>query len=495
MKTIRFSPSLAKGWLLAIMLMMGVEVAMADAGIKKLCAYVASDKKSMTLVFCNPDDAPPSGYSRYVYDGGNNWNSSFHETVQNCTIDASCQNFDGTELKALFWGCTALKGINSLENLCTANVEKMDNVFYNCSSLTSLSLPYSEQHHAWDMSKVTSVIGMFEGCSKLGAIDLSGWNTSNVTKMTQMFKGCAGLKKIDISSFNTSKVESMVSMFENCTQLQTIWVGSKWSTAAVTGGSLMFQGCSAIVGADGTTYNSANTSATYAKVGDGGYLSNGLKTQAVEGRRWMTFYDDENSYQLYDFNDLKVYSAKYDADHSRLILKDEGKVIPKETPVIIMGSDVANNEYAKMFVTTATSTIADNDLNGSNLDYPVQNLKNILSERAHVEYGTGEIYVMGVTSKGFGFHRYTAETFPAHRAFLYLPLPPPASNAITITFISAVTGIEEVQGDKGQGDKGQSTKYKGQGDDIWHTLGGMRLQGKPSAPGMYINNGKKTIVK
>jgi hypothetical protein len=204
----------------------------------------------------------------------------------------------------------------------------------------------------------------------------------------------------------------------------------------------------------------------------------------------MTFYDDQNSYQLYDFNDLKVYSAKYDATNSRLILKNEGKIIPKETAVIIMGSDVANNEYAKMFVTTETKTISDNDLNGSNLDYPVQSLKNILSDRAHVAYGTGEIYVMGVTSKGFGFHRYTAETFPAHRAFLYLPLPPPASNSITITFSNAVTGIEEVQGDKGQ-----STKYKGQGDDIWHTLGGMRLQGKPSAPGMYINNGKKTIVK
>jgi hypothetical protein len=150
-----------------------------------------------------------------------------------------------------------------------------------------------------------------------------------------------------------------------------------------------------------------------------------------------------------------------------------------------MGSDVANNEYAKMFVTTATSTIADNDLNGSNLDYPVQSLKNILSERAHVEYGTGEIYVMGVTSKGFGFHRYTAETFPAHRAFLYLPLPPPASNAITISFNDAVTAIEEVQG----------TRDNIQGNNIWYTLNGMRLQGKPNAPGIYINNGKRIIVK
>jgi hypothetical protein len=90
-----------------------------------------------------------------------------------------------------------------------------------------------------------------------------------------------------------------------------------------------------------------------------------------------------------------------------------------------------------------------------------------------------------VTSKGFGFHRYTAETFPAHRAFLYLPLPPPASNAITISFNDAVTAIEEVQG----------TRDQVQGNNIWYTLNGMRLQGKPNAPGIYINNGKKTIVK
>ena len=92
---------------------------------------------------------------------------------------------------------------------------------------------------------------------------------------------------------------------------------------------------------------------------------------------------------------------------------------------------------------------------------------------------------MGVTSKGFGFHRYTAETFPAHRAFLYLPLPPPASNSITITFSNAVTGIGEVESVHSS----QFTVHS------WYTLGGMRLQGKPSAPGMYINNGKKTIVK
>ena len=476
-------------WLLAMMLLMGVEGAMADPDTKKLCGNVASDGKSMTLVFCNPDDDIPSGYHRYVYNGEVNWNSEFRETVQSCTIDASCQDFDGTELTSLFWNCTALEGIDSPENLCTANVEKMNNMFYNCSSLTSLSIPYNEEHHAWDMSKVTDMIGMFEGCSQLSTIDLSGWNTSSTTKMTQMFMGCASLQKIDISSFSTSAVQSMASMFEGCTKLKTIWVGSKWSTAAVTSSDLMFQGCTAIVGADGTTYNSANTSAAYAKVGDGGYLSNGLKTQEAEGRRWITFYDDEDSYELYNVNDFRVYSAKYDADRSLLVLKDEGTVIPKGKAVIIMGSNVDNNEYAKMFVTTATNTIDDNDLNGANLDYSVQGLKDIMSDRYGVEHGTGEIYVMGKTSKGFGFHRYTATTFPAHRGFLYLPSAATAPNAIAISFSSAVTGIEGVESDYGV------TMSEDSSEDVWYTLNGMRLQGKPGAAGMYINNGKKIAVK
>ena len=30
---------------------------------------------------------------------------------------------------------------------------------------------------------------------------------------------------------------------------------------------------------------------------------------------------------------------------------------------------------------------------------------------------------------------------------------------------------------------------------IWYSLSGLRLNGKPSAPGIYINNGKKIVIK
>ena len=34
-----------------------------------------------------------------------------------------------------------------------------------------------------------------------------------------------------------------------------------------------------------------------------------------------------------------------------------------------------------------------------------------------------------------------------------------------------------------------------QGEDTWYDLNGRRLNGKPTQRGIYINNGKKTIIK
>ena len=37
---------------------------------------------------------------------------------------------------------------------------------------------------------------MFDGCTSLSSLDLSGWDTSNVTNMGHMFGGCNALKTI-----------------------------------------------------------------------------------------------------------------------------------------------------------------------------------------------------------------------------------------------------------------------------------------------------------
>ena len=110
-------------------------------------------------------------------------------------------------------------------------------------------------------------------------------NTSEVTNMDWMFLGCGKLTSLDFSSFNTSKVTSMHHMFDGCVKLQTIYVGSGWSTAAVTSSSEMFNFCPRLVGGQGTTWDIDNPKdKTYAHI-DGGPSNPGYFTAKNAGLR------------------------------------------------------------------------------------------------------------------------------------------------------------------------------------------------------------------
>ena len=67
----------------------------------------------------------------------------------------------------------------------------MENMFYGCSSLSTLDLS------TFNTCNVTNMICMFNGCSSLSALDLSGFNTSNVNDMKNMFYGCGSLSNVE----------------------------------------------------------------------------------------------------------------------------------------------------------------------------------------------------------------------------------------------------------------------------------------------------------
>jgi len=61
----------------------------------------------------------------------------------------------------------------------------MNDIFYGCSSLSSLP-----DISKWNMNKVTDISGMFNGWSSLSSLpDTSKWNINNVTKIAYMFRG------------------------------------------------------------------------------------------------------------------------------------------------------------------------------------------------------------------------------------------------------------------------------------------------------------------
>lgn len=95
-------------------------------------------------------------------------------------------------------------------------VTKMNDMFYNCRSLTTLDLSH------FDTSNVTNMAWMFSNCNSLTTMDLSHFDTSNVTNMYCMFWDCTSLTTLDLSHFDMSNVTNMKYMFSNCTNLKTI---------------------------------------------------------------------------------------------------------------------------------------------------------------------------------------------------------------------------------------------------------------------------------
>ena len=156
----------------------------------------------------------------------NGWDTSKVTTMfwmlQKCksleNLDLSSFNFSGiTNGNILtFNGCSSLKSVIFGKNIDTLKITSMGGMFSGCTSLETLDLSM------FDTSNVTNMAQMFNGCKNLKSVNLNGWDTSKVTTMSQMFYGCTALETLDLSMFITPALKNMVLMFFNCTSLKKI---------------------------------------------------------------------------------------------------------------------------------------------------------------------------------------------------------------------------------------------------------------------------------
>ena len=156
-----------------------------------------------------------------------------------------------TDMSRMFYGCLDLPSLD-LSSLDTSKVTDMNRMFYNCLAITSLDLS------GFDTSNVTDMSSMFSSCSVLPSLDLSNFNTSNVTTMSNMFSVCAYLAHLDVSSFDTSKVTSMANMFSACGSLTTLDLSSFDTSSVTTGMSNMFSGCTVLESLDLSSFDTSN---------------------------------------------------------------------------------------------------------------------------------------------------------------------------------------------------------------------------------------------
>jgi surface protein len=141
--------------------------------------------------------------------------------------------------KVLNWGDTGLTRIN--------------NAFAGCSNLTEVT-----SNGNTNTSAITNFNLLFNACTALASVDVSGFNTSNATSFRSLFFGCSSLTDIDVSAFDTSSCTDFSSMFRSSTSLENVDV-SGFDTSSATNlsvfGAGMFQNCTALNPIDISDWN------------------------------------------------------------------------------------------------------------------------------------------------------------------------------------------------------------------------------------------------
>ena len=189
--------------------------------------------------------------------GNNKWNINSgwdkqRESITNVVFDASFANCTTlTSTAYWFYGLKNLSSITGISNLKTENVTRMDYMFSECSSLTSLDLT------GFKTDNVENMNGMFSGCSGLTSLDLTGFKTENVWTMSGMFRDCSSLTSLDLTGFKTDNVTNMGYMFEFCRGLASLDV-TGFNTEKVTEMACMFSFCSSLTSLDVTGFKTDN---------------------------------------------------------------------------------------------------------------------------------------------------------------------------------------------------------------------------------------------
>ena len=195
-----------------------------------------------------------------------------------------------------------------------------------------------------------------------------------------------------------------------------------------------------------------------------------LTASEIGNDYWTTFYNNGYNFQADEYT--KVYKGTVN-ESSLMLTEVEDKIVNRGTAVILKSSGNP--------VMTLTES-GSNDTNSNDLRGISDRTKrtSVISN-----FSANEIYTMGNTSAGFGFHRYTGEYVPAGKAFLPLNIENEAgakAQSLIIVFDNETTGINSVSSDSNV-------------QNDWFSLDGTRLSGKPTQPGIYINGKKKIAIK
>ena len=158
-----------------------------------------------------------------------------YELAQNGGIGGGGDNFKITDGSYLFYKGARSDNIPELLKLC-GKLDSASHMFDTCTDVKEVDLT------GLDISNSKQVNSFFSGCKQLSTVKgLGTLNTSSAESMASFFYGCSALKSVDgVENWDLGNVTSLVSMFAGCSLLESVGDLSSWDVSKVTSMNSMF---------------------------------------------------------------------------------------------------------------------------------------------------------------------------------------------------------------------------------------------------------------
>ena len=346
-----------------------------------------------------------------------------------------------------------------------------EDAFYACHSLASVNIPASvtsigstaffdckelENVTIVDGSKLTYIYdGAFSCCDILGSITIP----ASVTYIgSSAFSGCGRLENV---TFGDGSLLKTINSYAFCeADITTITLPGNVTSI----GESAFASCSKL----GTiTLNSNPIIASKAFPAGATVTMNLAANEGATDEYWTTYYNKNYNFQAAD--GTQIFKAALSDASLSLTKLNADNIITKNNAVILKST-------ASPISLTLTTTDSGNNFSGNSL-LGVDFIFGITAGNPSTTY------VLNKKNDVVGFYKLTAgKTAGVGKA--YLTYSGTGASAREFFGFDESTRITTTD----------CTDYTDE-NGKWYTLDGRRIQGKPSKQGIYINNGKKVVIK
>ncbi len=271
-----------------------------------------------------------------------------------------------------------------------------------------------------------------------------------------------GATAVTTAEWTLGKDGNTLPTLQNTHSVTVTYASSNTNVATVA-----TDGTVTVVGIGTATITATSAATDVYAAGEASYtltVKRQLTVSFSTSNEWATYYGTEN---LATPEGLKAYQVT--AVEGATVTISEIGYIPANTAVLL--KNVSNNNVwtniAASAYTGATSTFASNKLIGTAEDVDVSTISG------------GTVYVLYNNM----FKRATGGTIPANRGYLVVATSSGAPELSITIGDENTTAINEHESHK-------LNELSGE----WFSIDGVKLNGQPQKPGLYIKNGKKVII-